>query len=150
MLNRYRNEAPQVSLPNAGQRSPAGEYRGLLLASLLMCVSGWGGLAWLVLNTVPRIGGEIWLFFLLLHLGVTGTAIPLLRWLSLRLAPAAAAPPAGVILRRAVWIGIIAVICAWLLIPRYLSLPIALVMLLLFLALELFLRNRELAHERNA
>ena len=60
-----------------GVQVPVGENRGVMLASLLMFIVGWGGLAQLVLWTRPRIGGEIWLFFILLQIAVTGTAIPL-------------------------------------------------------------------------
>lgn len=127
--------------------NPAGEQRGLLLASLLMFFCGWGGLVYLVVMTRPRIGGEIWLFFILLQIAVTGTAIPFVRWLSQRLAPKHSHTPlTGIVVRRSVWIGIISVTCAWLMIPRYLSLPIVLILILLFTVVEIFLRNRELAH----
>ncbi len=129
--------------------NPVGEQRGVLLASLIMFISGWGGLAYLVMTTRPRIGGEIWLFFILLQIAVTGTAIPIVRWLSQRLAKGQEdAPLMGVVVRRSVWVGIIVVTCAWLMIPRYLSLPIVFILILLFLVVEVFLRNRELVHER--
>ncbi len=133
----------------AANRSANGEARGVLLAALIMFVTGWGGLAYLVVNTRPRIGGEIWLFFILLQIGVTGAAIPIMRLASQRLARTQDdAPMTGVVVRRSVWAGIIAVTCAWLLIPRYLSLTIFLIVILLFVVIEIFLRNRELAHER--
>ena len=129
--------------------NPAGEQRGVLLASLIMFIAGWGGLAYLVVSTRPRIGGEIWLFFILLQIAVTGTAIPIVRLVSQRLASAQDdLPLTGVVVRRSVWIGIIVVTCAWLLIPRYLSLPIVLILILLFAVIEVFLRNRELVNER--
>ena len=129
-------------------RSPTAERRGVWLAALLLCIAGWGGLALLILSTRPRIGGEIWLFFILLQIAVTGTAIPLVSLFTQRLAPSSALSLTGVILRRSVWIGIIAVTCAWLLIPRYLSPFILLIVILLFIVIEVFLRNRELANER--
>lgn len=125
--------------------SAVGEAQGLYLASLLMFIAGWGGLAYLVLNTRPRIGGEIWLFFILLQIAVTGTAIPIMRLISQRLTRTKA-PLTGVIVRRGVWVGIIAVTCAWLLIPRYLSLPILVMLILLFVVIEIFLRHRELVN----
>ena len=120
-----------------------------MLASLLMFIAGWGGLAYLVVAMRPRIGGEIWLFFILLQIAVTGTAIPVVRLVSERLAPADnSSALTGVVVRRSVWIGIIVVTCAWLMIPRYLSLPISLLVILVFVVIEVFLRNRELANER--
>ena len=138
-----------VSNDGEAGRGAVGETRGVLLASLMMFVTGWGGLAYLVVNTRPRIGGEIWLFFILLQIAVTGSAIPVMRLVSQRLGRARdRAPLTGVIVRRSVWVGIIAVICAWLLIPRYLTLPILLILILLFVVIEVFLRNRELLNER--
>ena len=131
------------------ERSADGEQRGLLLASLLMFICGWGGLLVLVAAARPRIGGEIWLFFILLQIAVTGTAIPLARFISRRLAPANnAVPLTGVVVRRSVWVGIIAVTCFWLMIPRYLSLPLVLIIILLFVVIEVFLRHREFGNER--
>lgn len=125
------------------------ETRGVLLASLVMFIVGWGGLAYLVFNTRPRIGGEIWLFFILLQIAVTGSAIPVMRLVSQRLARTQErAPLTGVVVRRSVWVGIIAVTCAWLLIPRYLTLPLVLILIVLFVVIEVFLRNRELVNER--
>ena len=130
-------------------RGAGAETRGLLLAALLMVIVGWGGLAHLVFNTRPRIGGEIWLFFIFLQIAVTGSAIPIMRLLGQRLAHTPDGEPhTGVVVRRSVWVGIIAVTCAWLLIPRYLTLPILLILVLLFLVIEIFLTNRELADGR--
>ena len=120
-----------------------------MLAALLMFLVGWGGLLYLLISTRPRIGGEIWLFFILLQIAVTGSSIPLVAFVSQRLAGKDATMPlTGLVIRRSVWIGIIAVTCAWLMIPRYLSLPILLIVILLFVVIEIFLRNRELANER--
>ena len=119
------------------------------MAAIVMVIVGWGGLAHLVFNTRPRIGGEIWLFFILLQIAVTGSAIPIMRLVGQRLARKPdGGPQTGVTVRRSVWAGIITVTSAWLLIPRYLTLPILLGLVLLFLVIEIFLRNRELADER--
>ena len=147
-LNRSSQDNRERLTTTSTRRSD-GEQRGVLLASLLMFVIGWGGLLYLVISTRPRIGGEIWLFFILLQIAVTGTAIPILRLFSQRLAPVnEPLPLGGVIVRRGVWIGIIVVTSAWLMIPRYMSLPILLILILLFVVIEVFMRNRELANER--
>lgn len=125
------------------------EQRGLLLAAIVMAVVGWGGLFQLVATTRPRIGGELWLFFILLQIAITGTVLPILRFFSLRFTSVTDDPlPAGVVLRRSVWAGMLVVGSAWLLIPRALSLPFVLILVLILLVIEIFLRNRELAHER--
>ena len=149
MLANQSKDTRNRGMPSWDAANPTGEQRGLLLASLAMFIAGWGGLASLVLNTRPRIGGEIWLFFILLQIAVTGTAIPVVRLLSQRLAPSREELPlTGVVVRRSIWIGIIAVISVWLLIPRYLSLPIVLILTMLFVVVEVFLRHRELVNER--
>ena len=146
MIANRASEAPRRRFWRGAGTHPAGEQRGVLLAAILMFVFGWGALLYLVLTTKPRIGGELWLFFILLQVAVTGTAIPLARWVSIL--TLRQAPPTGVLVRRGVWIGFIAVICAWLMIPRYFSLTILLVLILIFAAIEIFLRNRELVNER--
>ena len=148
LRDRSIREVPQRTISTFERRAD-GEQRGILLASLLLFIGGWGGLAYLVVSARPRIGAEIWLFFILLQIAVTGTAIPLVllssQLLSSKNAPY---PQTGVVVRRSVWAGIVVVICAWLMIPRYLSLPAFVVVLLLFVVLEVFLRYRELAHDR--
>ena len=147
LLNRSSQDNPD-RLNDASARPAGGEQNGVLLASLLMFLIGWGGLLLMVISTRPRIGGEIWLFFILLQIAVTGTAIPILCLVSQRLRPMNdRVPLAGVVVRRGVWIGIIVVTCAWLMIPRYMSLPVLLILVLLFAVIEVFLRNRELANE---
>lgn len=148
LLNRSSQDNREGLAATSARRSD-GEQKGVLLASLIMFVIGWGGLLYLVISTRPRIGGEIWLFFILLQIAVTGATIPILCLISQRLRPVnARVPVAGVVVRRSVWIGILVVISAWLMIPRYMSLPILLILILLFVVIEVFLRNRELANER--
>ena len=149
MMLKQSGSFAQSNTRSRSEADPASESRGVLLAALLMFVVGWAGLVYLVATTRPRIGGEIWLFFILLQIAVTGTAIPPVHYITGRLAqPAGRGPLTGVIVRRSVWVGIIAVICAWLMIPRYLSLPILFILVILFIVVEVFLRNRELADER--
>lgn len=125
------------------------EHKGVLIAAVFMMIVGWGGLFQLVTTTRPRIGGEIWLFFIVLQIAVSGTAIPVLWLLSMRTTvDEGKVTPSAVIVRRGIWIGILAVSCAWLLIPRALSIPIVIALVLLITAIEVFLRNRETAHER--
>jgi len=127
----------------------AAEHTGILVASVLMMVIGWGGLYLLITTTRPHVG-QRWLFFVLLHIAVTGIMIPFVRYLNLRFTSVhRALPSGGVIIRQAVWIGLFAVTCAWLQLPRVLSVPIAFFVALAFIVIEIFLRSRELAHERS-
>lgn len=142
---------PDLQSPLAEDDSaskPFSEQHGVMLAAAVLALVGWGGLLQLVLTTRPRIGGELWLFFLLLQFAVAGTALPLLRLFSLRHSLDAAPLPTSVIVRRSIWAGILLVGSAWLLIPRALSPFYVLILALILLLIEIFLRNREMAHER--
>ena len=125
------------------------DHIGLLVAALVMMLVGWGGLYRLTTTTLPRIGGELWLFFILLLVAITGTAVPIVRYLNVRFTPMdVEVPPGGVIVRQSIWIGLFVVTCAWLQIPRALSLPLALFIILVLVVVEVFLRSRELIAER--
>ena len=124
------------------------DHAGVLVASVLMMIGGWGGLYWLVTTQIPRVGPR-WVFFVLLFIAVTGTAIPVVRWITARITPATRfMPPGGVIVREAVWIGLFVVVAAWLRIPRSLSLPVAFFLALALIVIEVFLRSREIPNEQ--
>ncbi|MAS32453.1 MAG: hypothetical protein CL610_00515 [Anaerolineaceae bacterium] len=124
------------------------DHIGVLLAATVMIVGGWGGLYTLVTTTLPRVG-QRWLFFVLLHIAVTGTVLPFVRYLNVRFTPIdVPLPPGGVLVRQSVWVGLFVVTCAWLQIPRVLNPPIAFFIALVFVVIEVFLRSREIAQER--
>ena len=124
------------------------DHIGLLGASLLMMVVSWYGVYYLVTTSLPRIGGELWLFFLLLQIAVSSTALPMVRYLKVRFKPVNKDVPAsGIIVRQSVWIGLFVVTCAWLQIPRALSLPLIIFIAVVFIVIEIFLRTREIASE---
>ncbi len=134
---------------NTKENGLPSEHAGLLVASVLLMLIGWGGLYQLVTQTLPRIGGELWMFFLLLQIAVTGTVIPIVRYLNVRFTPVRMElPTSGVIVRQSTWVGLFVVTCAWLQIPRALSLPLVAFLIMVFVVVEIFLRSRELAEER--
>lgn len=139
-------------MPPIATSSTPPDHVGLLVAAAVMIVVGLGGLYWLVIGSgsLPRIGGELWLFFVLLLTATSGLALPLIRFINVRFTPLhREVPPAGVIVRQSVWVGLWVVICAWLQIPRLLTLPLALVIAAALLVVEVFLRTREIAAERD-
>ncbi|MBI5667309.1 MAG: hypothetical protein HZC41_04815 [Chloroflexi bacterium] len=124
------------------------DHIGVLVAGVVMMLGGWYGLYTLITTTLPRVG-QRWMFFVLLQLAVTGTVLPFVRYLNVRFTPVTDdLPPGGVIVRQSIWIGLFVVTCAWLQIPRVLNLPIAFFVALVFIILEVFLRSREIRHER--
>ncbi len=146
-MNRQKQRRPALQ-PPATSNLPA-DHLGLLVAAFAMIVLGWGGLAYLIVNSLPRIGGELWLFFVLVLIAVSGTAMPIVRYLNVRFTPLEQdVPPAGVIVRQSVWMGLFAVTCAWLQIPRLLSLPLAALIAAILIGIEVFIRSREISAER--
>jgi hypothetical protein len=124
-------------------RMPA-DHIGALISGVMMMVVGWGGLALLILTRPPRLGAELWLFFFLLLAAVTGTVLPIVRYINMRFTPLSAEPPpGGVLVRQSVWIGLFVVVSAWLQILRVLTVPNAFFLALVFIVLEVFLRSRE-------
>lgn len=124
------------------------DHTGMLIAAVALIVAGWGGLYLLVTTQIPRVG-QRWLFFVLLQVAVAGTVMPFLRYINIRLTPETRlVPPSGVIVREAVWFGLFVVTCAWLQIPRVLTLPTTFFLALAFIVIELFLRSREIPNEQ--
>ena len=133
-------------IPLPPEKTPP-DHIGVLVGALLMALVGWAGLYQLVTTTLPRVGPR-WIFFVLLHIAVTGTVIPLVRFLNVRFTPQERElPPGGVIVRQSIWIGLFVITCTWLQIPRVLSWPIVFFLALIFVVVEVFLRSRELASE---
>ncbi len=124
------------------------DHLGVIVAALVMMIGGWFGLYTLVTTSLPRVG-QRWLFFVLLHVAVTGTVLPFVRYLNVRFTSVTAPlPSGGVLVRQSVWIGLFVVTCAWLQIPRVLNPPIAFFVALVFVVIEVFLRSREISQER--
>ena len=132
--------------PKSSKMPP--DHVGVMIAAVVMIVAGWLGLYLLITTTLPRVG-QRWLFFVLLQIAVTGTVMPFIRYLNVRFTPVKAPlPPGGVLVRQSVWIGLFVVTCAWLQMPRVLNPPIAFFVGMAFFVLEIFLRTREIAFER--
>lgn len=125
------------------------DHAGMLVTAIVLAIGSWLGLYQLITTELPRVG-QRFLFFMLLMIAVACTVIPFLRYLNVRFTPLIRPiPPSGVIIRQSVWVGLFVVMCAWLQIPRVLSLPIAFFLALALIVVEIFLRSREIAHERS-
>ncbi len=137
-----------ISPPASSRRTTTPpDHRGVLIAAVIMMLVGWLGLYELVTTMLP-LAFPRWLFFILLFFAVTGTVLPLVRYLNIRFTRAPyAIPPGGVILRQSIWFGLFAVTCAWLLIPRVLNAAVAFFLALSFVVIEIYLRLRERAEE---
>lgn len=121
------------------QSSPP--VRSFLPAALLLAGIGWGGLYFLLNQTIPTVGPR-WLFFFLSVLALTGTALPVVAFLNQRFA---SNPPAstGVIVRESLWIGIYFPTLAWLQLGRVLTQELVLLLAFGLIAIEILIRLRE-------
>lgn len=147
LMSVTRNKSRQPA-PVTSEGIPP-DHIGVLIAAVVMFVAGWGGLYYLITTQIPRIGGQLWLFFVLLDIAVTATAIPFVRYLNIRFTPRTIElAPGGIIVRQSVWVGLYTVACAWLRIGRALTLLIMVLLALVFIVIEVFLRTREIANER--
>jgi hypothetical protein len=125
------------------------DHIGVLIASAVMAVGGWYALYILVTQTLPRVG-QRWMFFMFLQIAITGTMIPVVRFLNSRFTPVdRPLVPGGVLVRQATWIGLFFVTCAWLQIPRVLNGSIVFFLAIVFVILEIFIRSRERQIEAN-
>jgi len=116
------------------------DYRGFSLATWVLALAGWVGVAYVLLRTLPSPGPR-WLFFVAWLAALTGTAAPFVAYLNRRFARQAVPP--SVLLRQAMWIGFFGATCAWLQIGRTLSLSTALLLAAGLGGIEWFLRMRE-------
>ena len=113
-------------------------FRPFIFPTLFLMIIGWGGLAVIMIFSLPTIWPR-WAFFALTVMAFTGTAIPVSFILNQRLL----SNRAGVVTRQAIWVGIYAAILAWLNIGRILNFSVALWFVLGFLALEYLIQLRE-------
>ena len=114
------------------------QSRGLFATALLLIAIGWTGLYLLLGSTLPTVGPR-WLFFFLLTVAVTGTALPFVWLLHKRFGPA----PSAVLLRQALWVALFVSLCFWLQVNRALTLSLALLLGVGFILVEWFLRLLE-------
>ena len=110
------------------------QSRGLFATALLLIAIGWTGLYLLLATTLPTVGPR-WLFFFLLIIAVTGTALPFVWVLHKRFGAA----PASILLRQALWVALYVSLLVWLQVNRSLTLSLSLLLGVGFILLEWFL-----------
>ena len=113
----------------------------LLPTFLTLFVLGWGGLIALVVGTLPTLGPR-WLFFVLLMLALTGTALPLVYFLNRRF-PVRPPVQGDVLLREAIWCGVFGCLLAWLQLGQLLTTWMGLILFSAIALIEGLLRMWE-------
>ena len=112
--------------------------KAFLPLSIMLTVTGWGGLLIVIRGTVPTLGPR-WFFFFLGVLALTGPALPIVYFLNQRFP---STPPVEdmVILRQSLWVGVFGSTVAWLQLGRVLTTGMALLLAAVFILIEFLLR----------
>lgn len=116
-------------------------FRAFLPFSILLAVVGWGGIIFLVNNTLPTLGPR-WLFFFFITLAMTGTGLPMIVFLNIRF-PSNPPIDTNVVIRQASWIGVYAGVLTWLQLGRILTPTIGVAIAIGLVVIEGFIRMRE-------
>ena len=116
-------------------------FRAFLPFAVILSVIGWGGVLFLVMNTLPTLGPR-WLFFFFITLATTGTGLPIIVFLNIRF-PSIPPIDTNVVIRQACWIGVYAGVLAWLQLGRILSPTIGVAIAVGLVVIEGFIRMRE-------
>jgi len=121
----------------------APRVRTFLPASIIMMLTGWGGLYAILTNTTPT-GGTRWAFFFVMILALTGTLLPGIAYLHRRF-PSNPPPAPTVIVRQSLWVAVYFATLAWLQIGRVLTPALILLLAIGLVLIEWLLRMRERA-----
>jgi hypothetical protein len=117
--------------------------RAFIPTILILNFFGWGGIVTLLNLYQPTLIGRI-LFFTCIMMAFSGISLPGVIFLNKRF-PTSPAPGGNVLLRESMWVGIYFSILAWLSYGRVVSFGLATIFFIGILALEFFLRFREIS-----
>ena len=120
-------------------RTPS--VRAFLPLIVILLLLGWGGLFILMNMTQPTIWPR-WLFFFLIVVAFTGVALPAAAYLHRRF-PSEPAPNPGVMVRQSLWVGVYVALMIWMNFGQVVSVGLAMIFLVGFVGIEIFLRMRE-------
>ena len=111
------------------------------ISSLLLFLTGWGGLYFLVMETLPYFVPR-WSFFVLTIMALTGTVLPIVYLFHWRF-PTEPPAESHVIVRQALWFGVYGATLAWLQLGRLVTVYVILGLAGGLFAIEYFIRLRE-------
>ncbi|MEA3349690.1 MAG: hypothetical protein U9Q82_03625, partial [Chloroflexota bacterium] len=121
---------------------PPSTIKSFLATAFILAVIGWGGIAVVIIYTLPTLGPR-WLFFFLGMLAISGTVLPIMAFLNRRFPSTPPLQRRTTVLREAILVGIYVSTLAWFQLGRALTFPLAIVFALGLGALEWLLRLRE-------
>ena len=114
------------------------------ISSLVLFTVGWGGLYFLITQTLPYVWSR-WGFFVLVLIALTGTVLPIVYFFHRRF-PDEKIAEANVIVRQALWFGVYGATLAWLQLGRLVTVYVILGLAGSLIAIEYFIRLREKSH----
>ncbi len=120
------------------------KFKPFAISSLILIILGWGGLYFILTQTLPFVWPR-WGFFVLALMALTGTALPVVYFFHRRF-PSETPADAGVIIRQAIWFGIYGATLAWLQLGRLVTVYVILGLAGGLGAIEYFTRLREKSH----
>ena len=118
-------------------------FKPIAISSLFLMLTGWGGLYFIVTQTLPYVWPR-WAFFVLMLMAITGTMLPIV-YLFHRRFPGEKPAEANVIIRQALWFGIYGGTLAWLQLGRLVTVYLIVGLAAGLFAIEYFIRLREKA-----
>ncbi len=120
------------------------KFKPFGIAALLLILIGWGGLYYVITQTLPYVWPR-WGFFVLTLLALTGTVLPVVYFFHKRF-PDEKPAEANVIVRQAMWFGVYGATLAWLQLGRLVTVYVILALAGGLIAIEYFIRLREKSH----
>lgn len=109
--------------------------------SIILALVGWGGLIYLINNTLPTLGPR-WFFFFFVTLAMAGTGLPVIVFLNIRFPGNPPIETSGVI-RQACWVGFYGGIITWLQLGRILTPSTGVLIAVGLVVIEALIRMRE-------
>lgn len=117
------------------------KFKPFGIAALILLLSGWGGLYYIITQTLPYVWPR-WGFFVLTLLALTGAFLPIIYLFHKRF-PGEKTADANVIVRQAIWFGVYGATLAWLQLGRLVTVYVILALAGGLIAIEYFIRLRE-------
>lgn len=111
----------------------------IIVLSLILAGTGWWGVYSLPGKVWPDEPGALVFFFALLFLAFTGTLAPPITFLNRRFAPEAYAQDPWRVFRHSVWAALCLVSWAWLQMLGALNVAFALIIAMIFIAIEVLI-----------
>ena len=117
------------------------KFKPFGISALILFIVGWGGLYFIIMQTLPYVWPR-WGFFVLALTALTGTVLPIVYFFHKRF-PDETPSEANVIVRQALWFGVYGATLAWLQLGRLVTVYVILGLAGGLAAIEYFIRLRE-------